>query len=144
MVDFFCRQHIAQLRDYEPQIHEVGGRVAAVGLGDMDYARDFREQTGITFPLLIDEKRMAYNAADLKRANLLHLLRRQNFRDRSIAQVNGHRQHKVGRNPFQLGGGFVIAPENIDLFAYVSETFGDNAPVSEMLDVFRKYSPTSV
>lgn len=132
------------MRDYEPQIREAGGRVAAVGLGDMAYARDFQEQTGITFPLLVDEKRMAYDAADLKRATLLHLLRRQNFRDRTIAQLDGHRQYKVGSNPFQLGGGFVIAPGNIDLFVYASETFGDNAPVSEMLDVFRKYEPTYV
>jgi|TARA_B100000686_G_scaffold66884_1_gene72314 hypothetical protein len=136
----FCRQHIAQLRDYEPQIVEAGGRVAAVGLGDINYARDFRDQTGISFPLLVDEKRMAYNAADLKHATLLHLFRRQNFRDRNVAQAQGHRQYKVGRNPFQLGGGFIIAPGNVDLFAYASETFGDNAPVNEMLDVFRKHS----
>ena len=136
----FCRQHIAQLRDYEPQIVEAGGRVAAVGLGDIDYAQDFRDQTGISFPLLVDEKRMAYNAADLKHATLLHLFRRQNFRDKNVAQAEGHRQYKVGRNPFQLGGGFIIAPGNVDLFAYASETFGDNAPVNEMLDVFRKHS----
>ena len=122
---------------------EAGGRVAAVGLGDSDYARDFREETGITFSLLVDDKRMAYKAADLKRATLLHLFRRQNFRDRNVAQADGHRQYKVGSNPFQLGGGFIIAPGNIDLFAYASETFGDNAPVSEMLDVLRRYSRIS-
>ena len=123
---------------------EAGGRVAAVGLGDINYARDFRDQTGISFPLLVDEKRMAYNAADLKRATLLHLFRRQNFRDRNVAQAEGHRQFKVGSNPFQLGGGYIIAPGNVDLFAYASETFGDNAPVNEMLAVLQKYSPTTV
>jgi hypothetical protein len=128
------------LRDYEPQIVEAGGRVAAVGLGDTDYARDFRDQTGISFPLLVDERRRAYDAANLKRATLLHLFRRQNFQDRNVAQAEGHRQYKVGRNPFQLGGGFIIAPGDVDLFAYASETFGDNAPVNEMLEVFRKYS----
>ena len=123
---------------------EAGGRIAAGGLGDIDYARDFRDQTGITFPLLVDEKRMAYNAADLKHATLLHLFRRQNFRDRNVAQAEGHRQSKVGSNPFQLGGGYIIAPGNVDLFAYASETFGDNAPVNEMLAVLQKYSPTTV
>ena len=132
------------MRDYEPQIVEAGGRIVAVGLGDIDYARGFRDQTGITFPLLVDEKRMAYNAADLKRATLLHLFRRQNFRARNVAQAEGHRQSKVGSNPFQLGGGYIIAPGNVDLFAYASETFGDNAPVNEMLAVFQKYSPTTV
>ncbi len=123
---------------------EAGGRVAAVGLGDSDYARDFREQTGITFPLLVDDKRKAYKAAALKHATLLHLFRRQNFRDRNVAQADGHRQYKVGSNPFQLGGGFIIAPGNIDLFTYAAETFGDNARVGEMVNVFRKYSSTKI
>ncbi len=131
------------MRDYESEIREAGGSVAAVGLGDVNYARDFREQTGITFPLLVDEKRMAYKVAELKHASLLHLFRRRNFRARNAAQADGHRQYKVGTNPFQLGGAFVIAPGNIELFAYASETFGDNAPVSEMLDVLRRYSRIS-
>ncbi len=132
------------MRDYEARIVEAGGRVAAVGLGGMDYARDFQKQTGITFPLLVDENRTAYNAGNLRSATLLHLFRRQNFRDRKDAQSDGHRQHKVGSNPFQLGGGFVVAPGNIDLFAYASETFGDNAPIGEMLNVLQKYASTSL
>jgi hypothetical protein len=79
----------------------------------------------------------------LKHASLLHLFRRRNFRARNVAQADGHRQYKMGTDPFQLGGAFVIAPGNTELFAYTSETFGDNAPVSEMLDVLRRYSRIS-
>ena len=38
----------------------------------MQYAKAFREQTGIKFPLLIDERRQAYGALELKKASLLH------------------------------------------------------------------------
>jgi len=51
-----------------------------------------------------------------------HLLRRDNAAAR--AQAAGLRQHRLGRNRFQLGGSFVFGPGNVDRVAHVSETFG--------------------
>ena len=107
--------------------------MAAIGLGDRNYARLFREETGITFPLLIDEERQAYRAAGLGSASLLHLLRSDNAMARKRARASGHRQHKLGKNPFQLGGSFVFAPGNRDLYAHVSKTFGDNGSMEELM-----------
>ena len=107
--------------------------MAAVGLGDRNYALLFREETGISFPLLIDEERVAYQAAGLKNANILHLLRRDNAAARQRARSAGFSQEKLGANPFQLGGSFVFAPGNVDVYAHVSKTFGDNAPVADLL-----------
>jgi len=100
---------------------------AADGVGDRNYARIFRAETGIEFPLLVDEHRQAYVIANLGSANLLDILRRDNFKSRDRARAAGHRQHKPGPNPFQLGGSFIFATGNVDLFAHVSKTFGDNA-----------------
>ena len=47
---------------------EKGASLAAVGLGDQNYARIFREETGIEFPLLVDEERRAYHAVGLRKA----------------------------------------------------------------------------
>lgn len=121
------------MRAHEQSFRERGAALAAVGLGDRQYARAFREETGITFPLLVDEKREAYQAAELKSANLLHLLRRDNARARQRAREAGHSQHKLGKNPFQLGGSFVFGPGDVDRFAHVSETFGDSAGIEELL-----------
>ena len=99
----------------------------------MNYARFFREKTGIKFPLLVDENREAYRAAELGKASLLHLLRRDNMAARRRATAGGHKQHKLGKDPFQLGGSFVFAPGNKDLFAHVSQTFGDNASPEDLL-----------
>ena len=49
------------------------------------------------------------------------------------AKAAGHRQHKLGKDPFQLGACFVFAPGNRDVFAHVSKTFGDNASVVKVL-----------
>jgi hypothetical protein len=39
----------------------------------------------------------------------------------------------LGPNPFQLGGSFVFGPGNLDRYAHVSRTFGDNATVEDLL-----------
>jgi len=110
-----------------------GASLAAISLGDRNYARIFREETGIEFPLLVDERRQTYVIANLGSANLLHILRRDNFKSRNRARAAGHHQHKFGLNPFQLGGSFIFAPGNIDRFAHLSKTFGDNATPATLL-----------
>ncbi len=52
----------------------------------------------------------AYKAVGLKHASLLHLLRRDNMQARKRAKAGGHKQHKLGKDPLQLGGSFVFAP----------------------------------
>jgi AhpC/TSA antioxidant enzyme len=122
------------LRDYEQKFSAKGARLAAVGLGDVNYARAFREETGITFPLLIDDQREAYRAVGLKKATLLHLFRKDNKLARKRAKAGGHRQKKLGKDPLQLGGSFVFGPGNLDHLAHVSETFGDNATPESILE----------
>ena len=107
--------------------------LAAIGLGDARYARAFREETGITFPLLIDEQREAYRALQLKKGNVLQLFWKLNSLGRKRAKAAGHRQHKMGKDPFQLGGSFVFGPGNMDHFVHISETFSDNAPPDVLL-----------
>jgi AhpC/TSA antioxidant enzyme len=121
------------LREHQDKFEAAGARLAAIGLGDSNYARLFREEAGISFPLLIDEERAAYIAAGLKSANLLHILRRDNAAARTRAREAGHRQHRLGRNPFQLGGSFVFGPGDRDVFAHWNKTFGDNASPETLL-----------
>ena len=126
------------MREHEAEIKASGANLAAIGMGDFRYSRLFREETGITFPLLIDAHRAAYRAAELKSANLLHLLRRDNAVARKRANAAGHRQHKFGENPLQLGASFVFGPGNVDRFSHISETFGDNASVADVLSALSR------
>ena len=121
------------MREFEDEFRKKGASLAAVGLGDEKYARFFREKTGIKFPLLVDDKREAYKAVGLKHASLLHLFRGDNMQARKRAKAAGHKQHRLGKDPFQLGGSFVFVPGNKDLFVHISETFGDNASPKDIL-----------
>ena len=121
------------MRTHQQEIASKGASLAAIGLGDVNYARAFRDETGITFRLLIDVERKAYRAVELKKANLLHLLRSDNAAARKRAKAGGFSQKKLGENPFQLGGSFVFAPGNVDRFVHISQTFGDNALIRDLL-----------
>lgn len=125
------------MRGHEEEIRRAGASIAAIGLGDAYYAHVFKDETGIDFPLLVDADREAYAIAGLKNGSLSHLLRRDNAAARKRAKAGGHRQHRLGKNPFQLGGSFVFGPGNVDLFAHVSETFGDNACPDDLLAALR-------
>jgi hypothetical protein len=126
------------LREHHQEFQALGAKLAAIGLGDRHYAQIFREETGIQFPLLIDDQRAAYKVAGLRSANILHLLRADNKQARDRAHAAGYKQHKLGRDPFQLGGSFVFGPGNVDRFAHISQTFGDNATPAALLDALRK------
>jgi len=121
------------LREHEPQFREKGANVVAIGLGGADYARHFRQETSITFPLLIDETSAVHKAAGLGKANILHIFRSDNAAARKRASFAGFRQYKLGKDPFQLGGSFVFGPGDVDRFAHISKTFGDNAPMASLL-----------
>jgi hypothetical protein len=121
------------LREHESEFQKLGAKLAAIGLGDRNYAKLFREETGIAFPLLIDEERLAYRAAGLRSGNLLHILRRDNGRARARAKAGGYKQHRLGPNPFQLGASFIFAPGNVEVFRHISKTFGDNASPGDLL-----------
>jgi hypothetical protein len=107
--------------------------VAAVGLGDRRYAAAFRDETGITFPLLVDEDRRAYQVAGLRQASVVDLARPGNLLAGLRAARAGHRQHRTGPNPFQLGGSFVLGPGDVVRLAHLNATFADDAPMAALL-----------
>jgi hypothetical protein len=131
------------LREHKEEFHQAGASLAAIGLGDLRYASLFREETGITFPLLVDANRTAYRAAALKSGNLFHLLRRDNAAARARARAAGHRQYQLGQNPFQLGASFIFGAGNRDLFAHLNQTFGDDASPASLLAALRGDSSAS-
>jgi AhpC/TSA antioxidant enzyme len=121
------------LREHQAEFRRRGANLAAIGLGDMRYARLFREETGITFPLLVDDGRIAYRAIELPKTSFFGLFRRENFIARTRARAAGHRQHKLGKDPFQLGASFVFGPGNKDRFTHLSAFTGDNASMASLL-----------
>lgn len=125
------------MRDHADEIRALGARLTAIGTGKPFYARAFREDAGIDFPLLVDPGLAAYRAAGLEKASVFGLVAPRVALATAKAVAAGHRQGRTGSEPMQLGGSFVFAPGDRELFAHVSGSFSDNAPVSDLLAVLR-------
>jgi hypothetical protein len=123
------------VRDQQGAIEAAGARIAAVGLGDQRYAQAFRAESGIDFPLLVDERRRAYDAAGLGEASVFDLARPGVLAAGLRAFAAGHRQHRTGPHPMQLGGSFVFGPGNVDHFTHVSADFADNTRAEVLVRV---------
>ena len=125
------------MRDHADEIRALGATPAAIGTGKPFWARAFRDEAGIDFPLLVDPDLAAYRAAGLGRGSLLATLDPRLGIATAKAFAGGHRQRRTGSEPLQLGGSFVFAPGDRELFAHVSRGFADNAPVAELVEVVR-------
>ena len=131
------------MRDHADEIRGLGASLAAIGTGKPYWARAFRDETGIGFPLLVDPELAAFRAAGLERATVLSTLDPRLAVATAKALAGGHRQGRTGGAPLQLGGSFVFAPGDRELFAHVSRGFADNAPVADLVGVLRRARATS-
>jgi hypothetical protein len=104
-VAFFAASMLAQLRKHQESFRAKGAVLVAIGLGDRMYAREFSTETGIKFPLLIDEKREAYRMAELRSANLLHFQKKDYFsRQKRALAADPHPVKLLAKNHFSWAG----------------------------------------
>jgi peroxiredoxin len=92
-------------------------RLWLVGMGTPAHAQAFKDDTGVTFPVLLSPDKSAYDAMDLKRAST-----REVFSPGALGSTIGRLRHMPLRPPeqdwHQLGGAFVIAPDGEVVFAF--------------------------
>ena len=131
----FCREHAAQLRDNYSDITAAGADVVAIGTGNMMYAKSFVDDEKVPFAVLVDEDGDAAEVASLKGGAkaLAGMLSPNVMRAGKRARTAGHRQHKSGTRPLQLGATFVIAPGGRVLYQHLDNDFGDHAPLAEVM-----------
>jgi len=101
-------------------------------LGDRHYAEIIPRETGIAFPLLIDEQRQAYAIANLRSANLLHMARRDNFKSRDRAKAAGIISTNLAES-FSARRELHLRAGKYRPLRPSEQTFGDNATPATLL-----------
>lgn len=128
----FCREQVAQLRDAVSEIRRRGAELVVVGNGSTHFAKAFREDERIEFPLFTDPSLATHAVMGLRR-DLGSTLNPKALTGAVRALRKGFRQEKVQGDPWQQGGVFVIAPPDTERFAYVSQAAGDHPSVAMIL-----------
>jgi hypothetical protein len=103
-----------------------------VGNGAAHFARAFREDYGLDFPLLVDPELVAYRAAGLRRGVLETLSPRVAW-NAARALAKGFYQTSVQGDALQLGGVLVIRAGGGVAYRYASRVAGDHAPLDDVL-----------
>ncbi|HEY3019956.1 MAG TPA: AhpC/TSA family protein [Solirubrobacteraceae bacterium] len=114
-----------QLHDHRDRFD---GRLWLVGMGTPAHARAFKDETGVTFPVLVSPDKAAYKAMDLRRGST-----RDVFSPRALGVTLGRLRHTPLRAPeqdwHQLGGTFVIAPGGEVVFAHRADHPADEPDI---------------
>ncbi len=121
-----------QLRDREAEIRARGAKLVVVGNGAGHFARAFREEFRLDFPLLVDPELRAYRAAGLRRGYVELLSPRVPW-NALRALASGARQTGVQGDAFQLGGVFVIRAGGGVAYRHMSRAAGDHAAIDDVL-----------
>ncbi|GAC1410112.1 MAG: hypothetical protein NVSMB57_03480 [Actinomycetota bacterium] len=125
-----------------PEVEALGGSIVAIGTGDLRYAQAFIEQEEITYPVLIDERGEAADAASVSKKNAWRIiLGASSIRTGARAIAAGHRQHRMGKRPTQLGATLVIAPGNVLRYEHRDSHPGDHAPINHVLAALANQKP---
>ena len=115
-------------------MNEKGARLVAIGTGDRRYAQAFIDDEEIGFLVLLDEDGTAADVAEVKSGGWMQLAGPATMPGALKAAAAGHRQHKTGRRPRQLGATFVLGPGDVVRYEHLDGDVSDHAPVEEILD----------
>jgi peroxiredoxin len=121
------------LREHYDEIRAAGGDVVAIGTGDVRYAEAFVRDTGIPFPVLVDDDGEAADAASVRTLNWLNLLHPRTWRATREAGRRGHHTARPGKRVRQIGATFVVAPGDVVRYEYLDDDSTDHAPIADVL-----------
>jgi len=97
-------------------------------------AKAFAEEFGFTAPLYVDQKRLLYQALDLKRG-LKYVVNKGTLEAAKAARKEGIEQGKTAGDILQLGGAFLISHTDGVLWEHKEQFAGDLADLDELLGV---------
>jgi hypothetical protein len=115
------------------EFRAAGADVVLLGWGEPVQAAGFRVLSGWDGRLLADPTGAAYAALGLRRTSPLGLLRPALLREAWRARREGHRQKRLGGDPWQLGGTVVLAPGDRVLYVHRNTGPEDEAPLDDVL-----------
>jgi len=128
---------VAQLRQHETELSRLNVGVLLISFGTAVWARRWLEETGSTFPLLLDPPRHVYRLYGLEVGG------RQSLTLRVVLQyvrllLAGRRLRPIQGDPHQLGADFIIDADGILRLAHYSRDPTDRPRVADVMGLLRQ------
>ena len=125
------------MRQREDELDELGVTAVVVTFQSGYFERAYVEETGLKWPLLVDETRSLYRAYGMERGRFWDI-----FGPRSLAAymklvLRGRRPRAAAGDPRQLGGDVLVDRSGVVRLHHVGSGPADRPGVDAMLDVVR-------
>ena len=119
------------------KIERAGATLVLIGNGSTEQARDFLRETETSLQLLVDPNLEGYRAASLER-RLLAPYSPRGWLAALRSMLRGFRPSRPAGDIYQLGGTFVVTPEQRVAYAFVSKDMHTPAPINDVLSALRR------
>jgi alkyl-hydroperoxide reductase/thiol specific antioxidant family protein len=139
-----------QLHRARKKLAATGGDVVLVGMGTPAHARNFKEETGVEFPILLSRDKAAYRAMDLKRGSTREVFAPRQLTSSALRVLGVGAGRAKGGNLalrpaqqdwHQFGGAFVVAPGGELVFEQRAGDPSDTASVEDLERALKKAAP---
>ena len=131
------------MRRHEKELEELAAKVLVVTFESGPQVQDYVRETGLPWPLVIDESRALYHGYGMARGRWRDIWGLASWRAYAKLLLKGERLRKSHGDVRQLGGDIVIDPAGIVRFHHVSENPADRPSITSMLDAIRTHMSNS-
>jgi len=125
--------HLSQLWEKEKILKEHNIRVAVVTFEEGYFAKKYVEETGVEWPLLIDEKRELYKAYGMLDASFWDIWGPKTWWIYFKEILAGHIPRKSSGDITQRGGDVLIDPDGVVRFHHVGSGPADRPSIESIL-----------
>jgi len=128
-----CRAMLRELEENKADLERRGLQVVAIGMGTPKRTQDFVAEMAVTFPILADPRRTAYDAYHLMQMNWREEMRPSQFLKTTQNMLKHGGGSTAGQDVRQLGGTFIINTKGIITYAYTNKAVSDDPNVAVLL-----------
>ncbi len=125
------------MRDQKAQFDELNTQIVVVSFTGGYWADHWLKDTGVDFPLLIDEDHTLYDNYGLERS-IWKTWQPKVILDYAKRLLKGESLKESSGDPHQMGGDFIVDRQGIIRLAYQSDDPTDRPPVDDLLLVLQQ------
>lgn len=128
-----CRAMLRELEENKADLEKRGIQVVAIGMGTPKRTQEFVAEMGVTFPILADPRRSAYDAYRLMKMNWREEMRPSQFLKTTQNMLKYGGGSTAGQDVLQLGGTFIINSKGMIIYAHTNKAVSDDPNVAALL-----------
>jgi len=132
-----CREHLAQLREHQEELEQLGAVVLGVSFEEPSVIAGFAERESLPYPILSDPERRAYRVFGLERGATAQVWSPNAVRSYARGLLRGRLPRLPRADIAQLGGDFVLDWQGRVVYEYRSEESADRPAIESLLDAVR-------